>query len=235
MIRIREVNFILAVLSSLSLSGTQGMSQDFKVVLHRESFGAILEPSSRKIIGSGFIAGKQKQVVTCAHVVATGGMYLFEPYQGSIREIGFKYVLPRYDLAVFSTTDSVNSHPFDFGDIHRIRPGDRVIYVGWNEAEQAFKADQAVVTATGSALNEGATVQFLEFEGFGIPGYSGGPVFDSNSKVVAIMREAWLKKGIKGGKEMLINRAFSIEAVRTIEEQTYSGVAPAPTDSQKFK
>jgi S1-C subfamily serine protease len=231
----KYVNFSLAIFFFLSIFGTQVMSQDFKFTVSKEGFGAILDASSRKILGSGFIAGKQKHIVTCAHVVVTGGLYLFASNQGTIREISFQYVLPRYDLAVFSAKDSIKFSPIEFGDIHRIRPGDRVVYLGWNEPEQAFKVDQATVTATGSALNEGVTIQFLEFEGFGIPGYSGGPVFDSKGKVVAIMREAWLKKGIKGGKETLINRAFSIEAVWTIEEQTYSGIAPASPDSQKIK
>jgi S1-C subfamily serine protease len=136
-------------------------------------------------------------------------------------------------LAVFAIKDSIHFRPLQFGDIHRIRPGDKVIYLGWNEQERAFKVDQAIIAAIGAALNEGITVQFIEFEGFGIPGYSGGPVFDASGKVVAIMREAWLKKGIKGGKEFLINRAFSIESIAMIEDQIYS--VPAPADTQKHK
>jgi len=31
-----------------------------------------------------------------------------------------------------------------------------------------------------------------------MPGYSGGPVVDKAGKVVAIIREAWTKKGVKG-------------------------------------
>lgn len=233
--RTYRTKFIGAIFSLLSLYlfGTQVMSQDFKFTVSKDSFGAVLEPSSGKILGSCFVAGKQKHVVTCAHVVRTDGNYLFASNQGTIREITFQYVLPHYDLAVFSAKENLDFQPIQFGDIHRIRPGDKVVYFGWNEPEKAFKVDQAIVTATGAALNEGVTIQFLEFEGFGIPGYSGGPVFDITGKVVGIMREAWLKKDIEGRKGILINRAFSVEAVSTIEEQTYSGIAPA--DSQKAK
>ena len=56
-----------------------------------------------------------------------------------------------------------------------------------------------------------AVVEFLEFEGVGRPGYSGGPVFDTSGNVIAIVGKAWTKQGVKGGPERLINRAFSLD------------------------
>jgi len=69
-------------------------------------------------------------------------------------------------------------------------------------------------------MNEGRVIDFLEFEGQGRPGYSGGAVLNSRGEIVAVMREAWTKQGVKGGPPILINRAFSLELL-TLEGEIY--------------
>ena len=117
------------------------------------------------------------------------------------------------------------------GDFRKMRPGDKIYYYGFDTRLStpglpAAKMNQGIVQATGSTLNDGATIDFLEFEGFGIPGYSGGPVFNEKAELVAVMREAWTKKGISGGPETLINRAFSLDVLRVLDGQVFTGVAP---------
>jgi hypothetical protein len=171
---------------------------------------------------------------------AHGETNLFFSAQGfsEPRELRLKYVLPRYDLAVFTVTPAIAGEPMVIGDFKKMRPGDRIYYYGFDTrcstpGLPAAKMNEGVVTATGSALNEGATIDFLEFEGFGIPGYSGGPVFNEKAELVAVMREAWTKKGISGGPETLMNRAFSLDVLRVLDGQVFTGVVPGLMSTNK--
>jgi hypothetical protein len=66
----------------------------------------------------------------------------------------------------------------------------------------------------------GMITDFLEFEGVGVPGFSGGPVFDINGKVVALMREAWARRGLQpGAPDVLVNRAFSTDTIKKLDDQ----------------
>lgn len=171
-------------------------------------------------IGTGFIVGNNRQVVTCAHVAFDSDYNYVPDYDASVPldqrksfPIKLSYSLPRYDLSVLTANEDITPEPLNLGEFRRIRPGDLIVYVGWDSQTNVLQTRDAYVLATGAAINQElndiAVVDFLEFEGVGKPGWSGGPVFNSEGKVVALMREAWTKKGIKGGQDVLMNRAFS--------------------------
>ncbi len=58
---------------------------------------------------------------------------------------------------------------------------------------------EAAISAIGEVDYQGNIVDFVEFIGEAIPGFSGGPVLDLDGSVVAMMHEAWTKRGVKGG------------------------------------
>ena len=183
--------------------------------------------------GSGFVFGPQHDVVTCWHVKAvadnTGETNLLYLNGTNRFRISPKYMLPNYDLAVFTASPHIECPRTRVGDFKKMRPGDFIIYLGFDsrQSDQYKKAtgvNISQITAVGSALNDnGVIVDFLEFPGVAIPGYSGGPVFNKEGEVVAIIREAWTKKGIKGGAETLMNRAFSIEILSILDGQIQRG------------
>jgi S1-C subfamily serine protease len=193
-----------------------------------ESVGTIADSKTGESVGTGFIVGSARTIVTCAHVISDRE-YSYEPVRNQpptprIKKsfpVKLLYALPRYDLAVLQASEDVTEKPLELGDFRRLRPGDRVIYIGWVAGTNNLKVDVATVSATGAVLNDNAIVEFLEFEGVGKPGYSGGPVFDINGNIVAIMREAWTKKGVKGGGEFLINRAFSTDILSVLMKQVF--------------
>jgi hypothetical protein len=82
-------------------------------------------------------------------------------------------------------------------------------------------------------LNDGVILDFLEFQGEGIPGYSGGPVFNEKGELVAFMREAWFRQGVKGGPPSLFNPAFSLDFLRLTQEPVINAYffVPGPTNS----
>jgi len=198
-------------------------AEPLKLACSMESIGVITDASTGQKIGSAFITDRNNDVVSCAHVVAdrTNLVYDSADATNPVRRLKLKYILPRFDLAVLTAEKTVETKPLNLGDIRRIRPGDRIMYVGYVQGTRILNASAATVTATGAALNDGAIVEFLEFQGKGMPGYSGGPVFDLDCNVVAVMREAWTKRGVKGGDTLLINRAFSVGVLKTLEGEVY--------------
>lgn len=198
----------------------QGASSQISFQFPANSIGGILAVDSGKAVvnGTAFLAGKKNLIITCEHVLMGKYGNIFLSLSGKSHNISTVYVSEKYDFSVSRFTDTVSYNHWEFGDFKKIRPGDSVVYIGWNEHKKTYEVDLAVVSAIGTCNNEGSSVDFLEFEGVGIPGYSGGPVMDRNGKVIAMMREAWTKKGVKGGAEVLINRAFSIEPIKIMEE-----------------
>lgn len=199
-----------------------------------------------RTIGSGFVFGPNKEVVTCAHVfidalsLGETNMFFSAVSFARPRPLRFKYFLPRFDLAVFTVAPAIEGEPMVVGDFKKMRPADKISYYGFDTRygtpeNPAAKMNGGTVSAIGSALNEGVTIDFLEFEGVGIPGYSGGPVFNEKGELVAIMREAWTKKGIKGGESVLMNRAFSLEILSVLGSQVFGGMIistpPLPSKS----
>jgi len=73
-----------------------------------------------------------------------------------------------------------------------------------------MQVDQAVVKTSGKIISGKLVVDFFEFQGVGVPGYSEGPIFNNQNQIIGIMNQAWLAQGIKGGNVFLMNRAYSI-------------------------
>jgi S1-C subfamily serine protease len=226
--RPRRLLRLPAYIAAILLAPRFSTAQSFPVV--NDQLGTIYD-SHTNMIGTAFSAGSRSHIITCAHVAASDA-YLYQWANTNLFcTIKLIYVLPRYDLAVFQSELPLPSDPLRFGDIHRIRPGDLIVYAGRDGP--ALKVSATNVLAVGTALNEGANIDFLEFAGRGVPGYSGGPVFNLQGQIIAIMREAWTKRGVKGGDPMLMNRAFSTDILSVLHEQVFVNAPTNPPTPSK--
>ncbi len=217
---------LILLLCSASAMAAEKLST---LTIAAESIGTIVGTNGQ-VAGTGFVIGTETNVVTCDHVVApqTALEFHFVTTAGAHVPLSLDTVLRRYDLAVLKIAPPVRLRPLPYGDIRRLRPGDDIVYVGWNVPAQTFRASKATVTAVGVAFNDGASVDFIEFEGEGIPGYSGGPILNIKGEVIALMREAWNKRGVKGGPEVLVNRGFAIEPAMLAKEVYYPTAGGGP-------
>ncbi len=201
-----------AALFLLALA-TVSSAEEVQIRFSLESIGVIRKAGQKAPIGTGFVLGESRAVVTADHVVAARGRYTYQAVREGSPEIplSVRSRFPGSDLAVLELApeSELDGDPFQLGDLFRLAPGDTVVYLGWNAPKNKVALREAVISAVGKASYLGTTVDFLEFIGEGIPGWSGGPVLDLEGKVVAVMHEAWTKRGVKGGKTVLVNRAFS--------------------------
>jgi S1-C subfamily serine protease len=167
--------------------------------------------------GTGLAFLKPNYILTCAHVIDSTKKIAFvnvvnEKQQFKLRII--KYDLDN-DLALLESDEIICDEPLKPFPLFDIQPSQHIFYCGYDILASADKVkriqfNSAYVNAIGKVQSGKMIVNFIEFVGVGIPGYSGGPVFNDKGEVIAIMREAWYKQGTKGGQVQLINRAFSI-------------------------
>jgi len=180
-------------------------------------------------IASGFTLGPQKDVVTCWHVLkGARDLYhdtnlLFISGQG-VNNLKLKYALPGYDLAVFSADPPISGEPFHAGDFAKLNEGDTIIYMGYDQ-----KQSSAIETSTeiayawagkkASMTNNGVKVDNVLFVGDAVPGWSGGPVFNTNLEVVAVITG-------RGGQNVIV--ANSIAPILDYEKsRSKTNAAPA--------
>ena len=209
------------------------ISAQFK--LNTNAIGRIFKsPNDSTSIGSAFVAGRSKAIYTCSHVAISDTLWFSYIGRDILFKIRVTYNLPSYDIAFLERTGGAQPTSLDFGDFSRVQPGDIIFYIGWDVPQNNYLIRQATVSAKGSVLlEEGAKVDFIEFEGEAIPGYSGGPVLDNAGKVVAIIREGWTRTSLKGGPSVRINRAFSIELLKVLDSELKIHTYPGSNNSAK--
>lgn len=170
--------------------------------------------------GTGFVINTKRQVITCAHVIDTTKNIFY--VTGAITNKGLikqklkvVKILPEYDLALLESDVDLCTRPFRCETNFDFTPNQHLFYLGYNfkvsnDTIKSIQANNAIVSSLGKTYHGKTSVDFIEFVGVGIPGYSGGPVINDKGNIVGLMCEAWLRQGIKGGQTVIINRAFSI-------------------------
>lgn len=170
--------------------------------------------------GTGFVLDTKRQVVTCAHVIDTNHLIYYSSISvnnspGISHKLKLVKLLPHYDLAILESEEDLCTQPLVCEKYFAFFPNQHLFYYGYNairsnDMVKTIQANNAYLSSFGKTFEGNTVVDFIEFNGLGLPGYSGGPVLNEKGKVVAILREAWLKQGLKGGQIQLINRAYSI-------------------------
>ncbi|HRG20399.1 MAG TPA: serine protease [Saprospiraceae bacterium] len=186
-------------------------SQSMKIDIN--SIGLIQNDSM--IIGSGFVLDSLNQVITCAHVILNQRK-VFYLTNDKIHELKVKKIDSVNDIAYLESDEAICETPLNKVKTLELENGQEIIYVGfdWVDTEQnkikTIKVHKSNIIAFGLQANNGGNAQFIEFEGEGKPGYSGGPVFQ-NGEVLGLIKAGWYRKDLNIGNQTLINRAFLLK------------------------
>jgi len=168
-------------------------------------YGIVVTPlySNTAVIGSAVVLGPSNDVVTCYH--------LFQKAQETFGESKFSFLsstetyqlnpkvfLTNYDFVICSTIPLItNVTPFKIANLKQITPGQTIIYIGFDYKLSDHNELPVVNVATSvvsSLINKIDTTNStgapcFTFTGVAKQGYSGGPVFDLNSRVLGLIRQ----------------------------------------------
>ncbi|HWR83043.1 MAG TPA: serine protease [Candidatus Deferrimicrobium sp.] len=208
------VQFSFAVILSISCATIPAVGKEYTISM--KATGRVYSADGLTRIGTAFVAGKTHNIFLPAHVAKTETLS-FIPYDSYYSfAIEKKYVLDDLDLAVYKRTAGAHVDSYPLGDFDRVLPRDEIIYLGW-ESDTLLRAQTATITAKGRCVHKTEIVDFVEFEGHGIPGYSGGPVFNSQGELVAMIVQIWDKSSIKEPAKVRVLSAFSVDLLRILE------------------
>ena len=197
----KEQTFILAVIILLVLALTSAISQSTaKFAWSNQRLNQIglinvtQNGHTLTTIGSGFVFGTNNDVVTCKHVfdaalrsnIATlvysspGGYYILTP----------KLIFTNFDVAVFSTEPKItNADPFVLGSFAELRTNSTVLYAGYDSRRNSGVMSASWISSIGQEMINNTANPYVDFPGEVIPGYSGGPAFNSRGEIIGIICE----------------------------------------------
>lgn len=196
--------------------------------------------------GTGFLAGRGQQVVTCSHVlpladgVVRDNDLVVQILRGdgewSRRPARLHLADTRSDLALLEL-DGANGPPLALGDSSQVREGDDLAFMGFpigNMLGYSHVVHRAMVSSITTALLPSPDAERLkesairglrngnfpifQLDAVAYPGNSGGPLFRPDTgEVVGVMNMVF----IKGAREAALSQpsgiAYAVPAVRVRE------------------
>lgn len=219
--KMKSVRTFVAVGVILCCTGGQVCSE--AVGVNATTVGRVYgAPEEGSYIGSAFVAGEQGNIYMAAHEAKSDTMF-YRPFNPNpdtpiYWKIGLKYRIDRFDLAVYGhPTGMAESLPF--GKFSLTRPGDEVLYIGWERTTMMISRS-ATVISQGKHWYKGEQVDFIDLKGKGIHGYSGGPVINRDGEVIAVISTGWSKECESDSTEFQIVRAHSLDLFRILDSHT---------------
>ena len=135
-------------------------------------------------LGSGFIISPDGLLVTNNHVIENADEIKIEMLNGTVLEAKVLGTDPKTDIALLKVAPE-SSLPFvEFGNSDESRVGDWVLAIG-NPLGQGFSVSAGIISARGRDL-QGPYDDFIQTDAAINRGNSGGPLFNTNGKVIGV-------------------------------------------------
>lgn len=153
----------------------------------RQFFGRGGMPAKRETrsLGSGFVVDGEGHIVTNRHVVEHATEVTVITSDGTEYEATVKGTDPRTDLAVLKIESDAELPHLAWGDDRSARPGDWAVAIG-NPFGLGGSVSTGVISARGRNINAGPYDDFIQIDAAINSGNSGGPLFDTQGRVIGV-------------------------------------------------
>ena len=182
-----------------------------------KSCGAIIVPSeASSIVGTGFVVNNM--VITASHVIQDHKILYFSssdtpwPYL-----IELVYNLPDKDIAVLKFKNEVKVTSLKLGRFEDVNMHSSVMLVGFDKFKNVLNKIATFPTIIGfgtSIADLTETYDFLAAKAKVLPAYSGGPIFNGNGEVIAILKSGYVTENVRTKEKGTIAIAVSIDPLR---------------------
>ncbi|MGP3698138.1 DegQ family serine endoprotease [Rhodobacter sp. NSM] len=136
-------------------------------------------------LGSGFLVSNDGVIVTNNHVVENATDMKVKLEDGREFKAEVVGTDPMTDIAVIKLKDASDLPFVELGDSDRLRVGDAVVAVG-NPFGLGGTVTSGIVSAMGRNINSGPYDDYIQTDAAINRGNSGGPLFDTEGKVVGM-------------------------------------------------
>lgn len=218
---------ILETKNDLQELGLQIGTLDDQIVKLKASasadFSGIIENSIKSVVtiktdvsqGSGFIIADGGFVVTNAHVMAgatAAGVVTYDEKLHAVSKVGEN---PSMDIILLKIIDEGYS-PLELGNSDNVQAGEKVIAIG-NPLGLQFSVSEGIVSAI-HREGENGLEAYIQTDAALNPGNSGGPLINSEGKVIGINN---FKVG--GGESLgfALESKYIKQVVNEISQQEY--------------
>jgi len=190
-------------------------------------------------LGSGFIVKDNGFIVTNRHVIEQAGKISVITADGTAYAAQIAGVDLLTDLALIKIDPQAPLLPIEFGDSDQVRIGDWVLAVG-NPFGLGSSVSAGIISAKSRDIESGLYDNYLQTDAAINQGNSGGPLFDTNGKLIGINTVIFSTTGNSVGigfalpaneARWVINQLLEKGKV----ERSWLGIAvkPTKTDDQR--
>lgn len=216
---------IVATRSASQAARSRGMDPHMEDMLRRffgpgrtPAFPEQNEPKqSANALGSGFIIDSEGYVVTNNHVIEDAEQVQVVLEDGTTLPARIVGTDPRSDLAVLKVESRKSLPAVMFGDSDSVRVGEWVVAIG-NPFGLGGTATAGIVSARGRDIQSGPYDDYLQIDAPINKGNSGGPVFDTQGRVIGINTAIFSPNGGSVGIGFAIPSAQAKTTVQQIIE-----------------
>lgn len=170
-------------------------------------------------MGTGFVWDNNGHIVTNYHVIAEGDAFIVT-FKDDTKQYKAKLVggEPQKDIAVLKLEETPkNLFPIKTGESKSLMVGQKTLAIG-----NPFGLDHTLTTGTVSALDRkiegfgGVSIQgTIQTDASINPGYSGGPLLDSQGRLIGINTMIYSRSGSSAG----VGFAIPVDTVKQIVPQ----------------
>ncbi|WP_236979860.1 S1 family peptidase [Membranihabitans maritimus] len=167
-------------------------------------------------MGTAFVCEYQNIIVSCRHTFNNVANLSFQTESGQYK-IEVLHIAFEQDFSILRTLEKLDADPISINpSLKEINVNDTISYYGYDsrimhDLDTIFPVDSGKATIRSIGKTSELKIyelDFIDFYGKGIPGYSGGPVLDNKGNLVGIIYQGYIETSLKSDSDLIVNKAI---------------------------